>query len=89
VCSKVLRTDSNQKVIPDTKTKFVEQWRRDIFTYTYLRRGWARIEELGEGEKWTKDARTEKQWSDVMRRMNLWQKKWEEEQGIFLRDEMG
>lgn len=76
-----------QGVIPDTGKKFVEGWRRDIYNYQALKRGWARIRELGVGEDWTKDVETEAQWADLMWRVNEWQERWEREQGLsFTRD---
>ncbi|KAF9481035.1 FAD/NAD(P)-binding domain-containing protein [Pholiota conissans] len=69
-------------VIHDDGKKFVESWRRDIYTYQALKRGWKRIEELGTGEKWTEGIETEAQWADLMRRVNEWQERREEEQGI-------
>lgn len=61
---------------------FVEQWRRDILGYQWLRRGWARIEELGEGDKWTKNAETEEEWAEVMFKVNEWEKEWEAENRV-------
>lgn len=74
-----------QGVIPDTGKKFVEQWRRDVYTYQALKRGWKRITELGTGDEWTEGVETEDQWADLMRRVNDWQERWEREQGIDFR----
>jgi len=47
-----------------------------------MKRGWARIEKLGTGAEWTRGVETEDQWSDVMKRVNEWQKQWEIENMI-------
>ncbi|PPQ62756.1 hypothetical protein CVT24_000450 [Panaeolus cyanescens] len=72
-------------VIRDDGKKFVEDWRRDILTYQYLRRGWRRLEALGQADEWVKDAETEEQWADVMSRLNAWQKQWEDDNGVAFR----
>ncbi|KAJ3514233.1 hypothetical protein NLJ89_g2488 [Agrocybe chaxingu] len=69
-------------VIRDDGKKFVEQWRRDVFTYKYIVRGWKHIEELGVGDEWVRGVETEEQWANVMRRVNEWQKEYEEANGI-------
>ncbi|KAF9568479.1 FAD/NAD(P)-binding domain-containing protein [Agrocybe pediades] len=71
-----------KNAIPDEGKWYVEQWRRDIFTYQYMKRGWARIEKLGIGADWTRGVETEAEWADVMRRVNEWQKRWETENDI-------
>ncbi|KAM6501917.1 hypothetical protein JOM56_001894 [Amanita muscaria] len=65
-------------VIQDDGKKFVEEWRREIGSYDYLRRGWDRIEKLGVGDDWVRGVETEEEWSDVMARVNEWQKAYEE-----------
>ncbi|TFK30352.1 FAD/NAD(P)-binding domain-containing protein [Coprinopsis marcescibilis] len=73
--------------IPKTGAKYVENWRRYIFDYAYLKRGWKRIEQLGEGDKWVKGIETEEQWSSLMRRVNEWQQRYEEDNGVpFVQD---
>ena len=64
------------------RVEFREKWRKDILTYEYLKRGWDRIEHLGLSYEWTKDAKTEEEWSDVMFRVNEWQRRWEEENNV-------
>ncbi|TFK41252.1 hypothetical protein BDQ12DRAFT_626589 [Crucibulum laeve] len=71
-----------KNAIPDDGKKFVEGWRRDIFDYVYLKRGWQRIESLGTGKEWVKDVKTEEEWADLMRRVNAWQKNWEDEHNV-------
>ncbi|KAF8168196.1 hypothetical protein B0H34DRAFT_779609 [Crassisporium funariophilum] len=71
--------------IPNEGPKFVERWRRDIFTYQYLKRGWQRIEGLGIGAEWTNGVETEAQWADLMKRVNDWQRKWENKNGVGFR----
>ncbi|KAH9487022.1 Flavin-containing monooxygenase FMO GS-OX3 [Psilocybe cubensis] len=78
----------DMNAIPRDGKKFVEEWRRDIFEYQYLKRGWKRIEELGTGQDWTKGVRTESQWADLMKRVNDWQKRWEDANGIEFRADM-
>ncbi|KAF8639192.1 hypothetical protein AX17_001678 [Amanita inopinata Kibby_2008] len=58
--------------------KFVDEWRRKIYTYNYLKRGWKRIETLDIGDEWVKGVETEEQWSDLMQRVDAWQEKYEE-----------
>ena len=58
--------------------KFVEEWRRNSFEYNYMKRGWNRIEALGIGDEWVKGVSTEEEWSDLMQRVNAWQKDYEE-----------
>ena len=53
-------------------SKYVEQWRRDVYTYKYLRDAWKAIDKSGDGAKWTRDAHSEQDWADVMRRVNDW-----------------
>lgn len=60
----------------------MEQWRRDIFDYEYIKRGWKRIEALGEEGEWVNGVETEEQWADLMYRVNAWQKRYEERQGF-------
>jgi hypothetical protein len=43
-----------------------------------LRRGWDRIKKLGVGDDWVRGVETEEEWSDVMARVNEWQKAYEE-----------
>lgn len=57
--------------------KYVEGWRRDLLTYSYLKRGWKRIEEEGTEKQWLEGVRTEEQWASLMKRINSWQKDWE------------
>lgn len=66
----------------------MEQWRRDIYDYQYLKRGWSRIERLGVGAEWTNGIETELQWADLMQRVNEWQKGWEDGNGIMFRIDM-
>ncbi|KAF9535371.1 hypothetical protein CPB83DRAFT_865679 [Crepidotus variabilis] len=68
--------------------RFVETWRRDMRDYLYLKKGWQRIEELGIGYEWTKDAETEEDWAHVMYKVNEWQRKWEEENGIVFQPDL-
>ncbi|KIL66087.1 hypothetical protein M378DRAFT_75661 [Amanita muscaria Koide BX008] len=65
-------------VIEDEGKEFVEEWRREIYSLQYLRRGWGRIEELGVGDDWVRGVETEEEWSGVMARVNEWQKAYEE-----------
>ncbi|KAF8635656.1 hypothetical protein AX15_000287 [Amanita polypyramis BW_CC] len=68
--------------IEDNGQKFVEEWRRKVYTYDYLKRGWKRIEALNVGEEWVKDVTTEEEWWDLMQRVNTWQKEYEDSNGI-------
>ncbi|EFI28607.1 dimethylaniline monooxygenase [Coprinopsis cinerea okayama7 len=68
--------------MPDDGKPYVERWRRDIFSYAYLKRGWKRIETLGEVGKWLEGVETEENWSELMSRVNSWQQQYEEERGI-------
>ncbi|KAK2460844.1 hypothetical protein APHAL10511_007314 [Amanita phalloides] len=64
--------------IQDDGKNFVEEWRRKDVTYFHLQRGWKRIKALGVGDEWVKGVSTEEQWSDLMDRVNAWQKEYEE-----------
>ncbi|KAJ3550836.1 hypothetical protein NMY22_g205 [Coprinellus aureogranulatus] len=77
-----------QKAIPDNGRKFVEEWRRRIWTFDYLKRGWKRLEALGEAHEWVKDVRTEEEWADLMYRVNAWQEQWEEENAVPFIDDL-
>ena len=58
--------------------KFVEEWRRESLEYHYMKRGWKRIEALGLGDEWMRGVSTEEEWSELMQRVNAWQKDYEE-----------
>ncbi|KAF8835802.1 FAD/NAD(P)-binding domain-containing protein [Paxillus ammoniavirescens] len=73
--------------IPDDGTNFVAEWRREAGTYQYLRRGWKRVEELGEQRTWLRGVETEAEWADLMRRLNQWQKEWETRHGLVFPEE--
>ena len=45
--------------------------------YDYLRKGWYRIEALGIEDEWLKGVSTEEEWSDLMQRVDAWQKNFE------------
>ena len=62
----------------DDGKKFVEEWRRKIIEYDYLRDGWHRIEASGMGDEWVRGVSTEEEWSDLMQRVNAWEKDYEE-----------
>ncbi|KAG5647642.1 hypothetical protein DXG03_008995 [Asterophora parasitica] len=74
--------------IPDDGKNFVEQWRRDIFSYHYLRQGWKRVESLGTERQWLEGVETEGQWSRLMRRVNAWQEAWETRNGVQFRPDL-
>ena len=61
-----------QGALPTDRSKYVEQWRRDVYTYKYIRDAWKLIEKSGDGPKWTRDAHSEEDWADVMRRVDDW-----------------
>ena len=65
-------------MIANDGEKFVEEWRRKSSTYKYLQRGWKRVEALGTGDEWMRGVSTEEEWSDLMQRVNAWQKEYEE-----------
>jgi hypothetical protein len=73
--------------IPDDGTNFVEEWRREAGTYQYLKRGWKRVEELGEQRAWLHGVETEAEWAELMRGLNQWQKEWETRHGLVARRE--
>jgi hypothetical protein len=68
---------SKGAIVNDGK-KFVEDWRRKMHGYHYLREGWYRIEALGIVDEWLKGVSTEEEWSDLMQRVDAWQKDYEE-----------
>ena len=84
----VLNINHFQKAIPDDGRPFVEEWRRLIWTYDYLKRGWKRIEALDESDEWVKDVKTEEEWAGLMYRVNAWQEKWEKENGAPFIDDL-
>jgi hypothetical protein len=43
-----------------------------------MKRGWKRIEALGIEDEWLRGISTEEEWSDLMQRINAWQKDYEE-----------
>jgi hypothetical protein len=61
--------------------KFVEDWRREIHEFTYLRRGWIRVEKLGIEDKWLAGVSNETEWVWMMRRLNSWEKEQEALEG--------
>ncbi|KAF9234989.1 hypothetical protein BU15DRAFT_89735 [Melanogaster broomeanus] len=71
-----------RKAIPDDGTNFVEDWRREAGTFQHLKRGWHRVEELGEQGTWLQGVETEKDWADLMKRLDQWQKEWEKQHGL-------
>ncbi|KAF8842361.1 FAD/NAD(P)-binding domain-containing protein [Paxillus ammoniavirescens] len=73
--------------LPNDGRKFVEGWRRDARGYNYLKRGWNRVEELGEERKWLREVETEEEWADLMKRLDKWQEEWETQQGLVFPDE--
>lgn len=72
----------SQNAIPDDGKNYVEGWRRDVFNYDYLKRGWSRIEESGQAEEWVRDVGTEEEWADLKKQVDTWQKNWERENGV-------
>lgn len=57
--------------------------------YGALKRGWKRIEAIGDEAEWLKGVRSEKQWSDLMKRVNNWQERYEQQHGIlFVREQV-
>ncbi|KAG6331865.1 hypothetical protein ID866_7221 [Astraeus odoratus] len=69
--------------LPESDDNFVEAWRREAGEYEFcVKRGWRRIEELGDEDEWMKGIETEEEWADLMRRINAWQRDWEMEHGL-------
>ncbi|EGN95026.1 hypothetical protein SERLA73DRAFT_61451 [Serpula lacrymans var. lacrymans S7.3] len=68
--------------LPDDGKKFVEGWRREAPGFQCLARGWKRVEDLGTQHEWLDGIITEEDWAGLMRRLNDWQLKWEEEYGL-------
>ncbi|KAJ8501636.1 hypothetical protein ONZ45_g12082 [Pleurotus djamor] len=64
--------------LPQDGIKFVELWRRNLLNYTFLKRGWEHVEQLGDQEKWLRGVATEEEWADLMKRLDGWQQRWEE-----------
>ncbi|KIJ20632.1 hypothetical protein PAXINDRAFT_95699 [Paxillus involutus ATCC 200175] len=73
--------------LPNGERNFVEGWRRDARAYKYLKRGWNRVEELGEERTWLREVKTEEEWADLMKRLDKWQEEWETQQGLVFPDE--
>ncbi|EJD41710.1 FAD/NAD(P)-binding domain-containing protein [Auricularia subglabra TFB-10046 SS5] len=68
--------------LPKSDAEYVEAWRREVSDFQYLRRGWLHVEELGEQEKWLEGVQGEEEWADLMRRLNAWQREWEESHNV-------
>ncbi|KAH7885815.1 hypothetical protein F5I97DRAFT_1927686 [Phlebopus sp. FC_14] len=73
--------------LPDSTSKFVESWRREVAGYQYLRRGWTRVEHSGQQREWLRGIQTEEEWADLMRRLNNWQMEWETHHGLVFPNE--
>lgn len=65
-----------------SQAAYVEPWRREVSDFQYLRRGWLHVEELGEQQKWLAGVESEEDWAGLMRRLNAWQRAWEEHHNI-------
>ncbi|KIJ65097.1 hypothetical protein HYDPIDRAFT_89268 [Hydnomerulius pinastri MD-312] len=73
--------------LPDDGTSFVEGWRREAGRYQYLKRGWKRVEELGQQREWLRGVETEAEWADMMTRLDRWQGGWEMQHGLVFPEE--
>lgn len=67
--------------IPNDGKPFVEKWRRE--SHPCLSRGWKRVEAMGTQSEWLQGVKSEDEWADLMRRLDKWQCKWEEDQSIY------
>ncbi|KAI6024115.1 hypothetical protein BKA83DRAFT_4125480 [Pisolithus microcarpus] len=66
--------------LPERNTSFVEAWRRDCVEYLgNLKRGWKRLEALGQAQEWLEGVESEEEWFDLMKRVSTWQRDWETE----------
>ncbi|KAI5984271.1 hypothetical protein EDD15DRAFT_2375305 [Pisolithus albus] len=64
--------------LPERNTSFVEAWRRDCVEYLGdLKRGWKRLEALGQAQEWLEGVESEEDWVDLMKRVSAWQRDWE------------
>ncbi|KAI6126071.1 hypothetical protein EDD16DRAFT_1555016 [Pisolithus croceorrhizus] len=62
----------------EQNTHFVEAWRRKFVDYIgSLKRGWKRLEALGQAQEWLEGVESEEEWADLMARVNDWEKDWE------------
>ena len=71
------------KVVDDGK-KYVEEWRRrGRRDSRLLSRAWGRVEEGGKERvrEWLEGVETEEEWAGLMRRLTVWQERWESEHG--------
>ncbi|KAF9219775.1 dimethylaniline monooxygenase [Gyrodon lividus] len=73
--------------LPDDGKNFVERWRRDGRGYKFLKRGWKRVEALGQERKWLRGVETEEDWADLMERLDRWQKEWETQHNLVFPDD--
>ncbi|KAI6042042.1 hypothetical protein EDC04DRAFT_2663411 [Pisolithus marmoratus] len=73
--------------LPQQNTSFVEPWRREGVDYLHrVRRGWKRLEALGQALEWLEGVESEEEWADLMRRVNAWQIDWEKEHRLVFPD---
>ncbi|KAI6101317.1 hypothetical protein F5141DRAFT_1008846 [Pisolithus sp. B1] len=64
--------------LPEQNTSFVEAWRREIFDHVgSLKRGWKRLEALGQAQEWLEGVESEEDWFQLMKRVSVWQDDWE------------
>ncbi|KAG6329657.1 hypothetical protein ID866_9433 [Astraeus odoratus] len=77
----LIRTLRTKGALPQSETNYVEAWRREAREYQYLKRGWERIEELGQEDKWLEGVESEDEWANLMRQVDIWQRDWEAENG--------
>jgi hypothetical protein len=73
------------RVPVDEGSRYVEPWRRWVGENVgYLRNGWTRVDELGEGEiqKWVDRVETEEDWVRMMHKLVEWKKEKETEEGL-------
>ncbi|KIK20788.1 hypothetical protein PISMIDRAFT_681968 [Pisolithus microcarpus 441] len=84
----LIRTLRLREGSSDENTRFVEPWRREILNYIgILKRGWKRLEALGQAEEWLEGVESEEEWADLMKRVDAWQRDWEaEHQLVYLND---
>lgn len=70
--------------IPDDGRPFVESWRRRTGRGLpfLLKRGWLRVEELGQAEEWLRGVETEEQWVGLMDRLYDWEEQKEKDEGV-------
>lgn len=74
--------------IEDSGRPFTDPWRirpePEKSVTGLMRKGWIRVEELGEEDRWLEGVESEEHWANLMDRVQEWEREKEEEEGTLL-----